>query len=156
MDPNLVDTLLRQALPGDEDFEASPEAAGPPRLGSGGRDAKEVMAHPWVVGDGTDLPWGTPEAVCCAEEMPSVSQRELSEGGGPAEAVSAAVAAGSAIDPAQHQVAGATSSEPEEESGPGLECEPSPSRREPDAALAAAALLTLDMDSMSLNKAFQL
>ena len=35
------------ALPGDADFEASPEEAGEPRLGCGGRDALEVMEHPW-------------------------------------------------------------------------------------------------------------
>jgi len=43
----LVGALLRQALPGDADFEASPDDAGEPRLGSCGRDALELMEHAW-------------------------------------------------------------------------------------------------------------
>ena len=46
----LVGALLRQALPGDADFEASPDEAGAPRLGSGGRDALELMGHAWFGG----------------------------------------------------------------------------------------------------------
>ena len=47
---DLVSCLLRQALPGDEDFEPSSEEAGLPRLGSSGGDAREVMDHPWFSG----------------------------------------------------------------------------------------------------------
>ena len=39
---HLVASLLRQGLPGDAEFQASDEQAGLPRLGSGGRDAREA------------------------------------------------------------------------------------------------------------------
>ena len=105
----------------------------------------EVMAHPWVVGDGTDLPWEavTARAVPCAEVLPAGEEGE-EEDEVQEEVQEEATATASGLP---------MSSEPAAETSPDLECEPSPPPRETDSDLAGAVLFALDNISI---KPFQL
>ena len=105
----------------------------------------EVMAHPWVVGDGTDLPWEavTARAMPCAEVLPAGEEGE-EEDEVQEEVQEEATATASGLP---------MSSEPAAETSPDLECEPSPPPRETDSDLAGAVLFALDNISI---KPFQL